>query len=74
MVFIDVPTVNKKESFIGDGSTFDYTIADINPTDIHILVSGIYLTEFQDYTISGSTISIIEAPLLDENINIIYKI
>lgn len=73
MVFIDVPSLSKKETFIGDSLTSSYTLSESSPIDIHVLVSGIYLTEIEDYIISGNTINFLENPLLDENINIIYK-
>jgi hypothetical protein len=74
MVVIDIPSIDKKDSFIGDDLTDTFTLTNSNPTEIHVYVSGIYLTENEDYTISGNQITFTDTPLSDENINILYKI
>jgi hypothetical protein len=74
MVVIDIPSTDKKDSFIGDNVTSTFTLSNSNPTEVHVYVSGIYLTENEDYTISGNQITFIDVPLSDENINILYKI
>ena len=73
MVFIDIPELQTKDTFIGDGSTIEYTLSNINPIDIHVMISGIYLTELQDYIVSANKVIFNEVPLLNENINIVYK-
>lgn len=73
MVIIDIPLIQKKKSFIGDGTTSTYLIEE-NAQDIEVIVSGIYLTENEDFSYSINTITIFEVPLIDENINIKYVI
>lgn len=70
---IDIPVLEHKDTFIGDGTTSEFLLSKINPFDIHVTISGLYLTENQDYIISGNSIIFIEVPLQDENINIFYK-
>ena len=74
MVIIDIPSISKKDTFIGDDSTTTFTLTNNNPVDIHIYISGLYLTEGEDYTISGNQVTFIDIPLAEENINIIYKV
>lgn len=73
MVVIDIPSISKKDVFIGDDITSTFTLSN-HPVDIHVYISGLYLTEDEDYTITGNQIEFFEAPLLNENINILYKV
>jgi hypothetical protein len=72
MVYINIPSINKKESFVSDGSD-TFTISDANPKNIDVIVSGIYLTENEDYTIINNKITFIDSPINGENINIKYN-
>jgi len=74
MVTIDIPVLDKKDTFMGDSNNSVFVLTNNNPTDIHVYVSGIYLTETEDYTTSDNEVTFVEAPLQDENINILYKV
>lgn len=73
MVQINIPLIKHKEIYSGDGVISSFTL-DAIPLNIEVIVSGIYLTEHEDYEISSNVITFTEVPLLDENINIIYDI
>jgi len=73
MVFIDIPEQSNKEVFVGDGTTNTFIITETSPINIEVYVSGLLLTEGEDYSISSNEITLIEPPLADENINIFYK-
>jgi len=73
MVYINIPILNKKMSLISDGSD-TLTLDDLEASDVEVIVSGIYLTETEDYSISNGKITFENIPLAGENINIRYKI
>jgi len=73
MVHIDIPVLKTKYKFISDGTEDTITLPHNNPLNIQIFVSGIYLTEDEDYTVDGSEITFAEVLLKDENVNILYN-
>jgi hypothetical protein len=73
MVHIDIPILEQKDTFIGDGTEDTFLLTKQNAFDIHVAISGLYMTENQDYIISGNYIIFTEIPLLNENINVFYK-
>jgi hypothetical protein len=73
MVTISIPVINKHSIFVGDGETYEYTI-DYNATDIEVMVSGLYLTNGEDFSYEDNTITLEEIPEDDSNINIKYKV
>lgn len=73
MVVIDIPLLNQKDIFIGDGTTTSFDLSSDNPIDITVYISGLFLTEGEDYSINNNTVTFTEIPLENENINILYK-
>ena len=73
MVQINIPTVNKRDIFVGDGTISTFVLSHSNVFDVHVIISGIYLTENEDYTVSGNIVTFVETPLDGENINIVYR-
>lgn len=77
MTTIDIPTLHKKDTYIGDGQNTDFSLTSSGtPTNINVFVSGIYMTENEDFNIDldSNTIQFFEVPIEGENINILYEI
>jgi len=72
MVYINVPIIDKKTKIISDGSNI--LNIDTSAIDVEVFISGLYLTEGEDFIFSNGEITLTETPLIDENINIKYKI
>ena len=58
------PTVSSTDTFTGDGSTTAFTLSG-TPSDVHIMAvtkSGKPLSPVVDYTVSGTTLTMVSAP------------
>ncbi len=58
------PTVSSTNTFTGDGSTTTFTLSG-TPSDVHIMAvtkSGKRLSAVVDYTVSGTTLTMVSAP------------
>ena len=58
------PTVSSTNTFTGDGSTTAFTLSG-TPSDVHIMAvtkSGKPLSPVVDYTVSGTTLTMVSAP------------
>ena len=58
------PLVSSTSTFTGDGSTTAFTLSS-TPSDVHIMAvtkSGKKLTPVVDYTVSGTTLTMVTAP------------
>jgi hypothetical protein len=73
MVTMNIPSVQKHDKYIGDGSTYEFYIP-THAVDVEVMLEGVYLTKDEDFTYSSGVVTLIEVPFQDDNINIRYKI
>ena len=60
-------------NFTGDGSTINFTINSGRAVDnVFVIVNGLILVPTTDYTISGTTLSFVEAPTASAEIQVRY--
>src|SRR6056300_15859 len=61
---LNQPTVSNTDTFTGDGSTTDFTMSS-SPASVHLLAvkkSGKKLSPVDDFTVSGTTLTLTSAP------------
>ena len=73
MVIINIEPENKKISEVISSDTNTYEIDEF-AFNVEIMLSGLYLTENEDYSFDTGTITFFETVLENENINIKYQV
>lgn len=71
--FID-PAIFRKNSASGDGSTTAFVLADtpIGSGALWVTVNGLEQELTTDYSLSGNTVTFVNAPALAQSINFFY--
>jgi len=73
MVIINISPEPKKVTVVNENEINTFEI-DESASDIEVMISGLYLTENEDYTFENGIITFNENILPGENINIKYLI
>lgn len=73
MVILNIVLKNKKISKVVENEIDSFEI-DRFAINVEIMLSGLYLTENEDYSFDSGTITFFETVLENENLNIKYQV
>jgi hypothetical protein len=61
-----------RDNFAGDNTETDFVLSDTPTGKVDVYLNGVLMTITDDYTISGSTVSFNSAPVLGQEIAVLY--